>query len=283
MIDKLAIIGVGLIGGSLARALRRAQQVREVVGYGRSLANLEQAINLGIIDYAVASAPEAARDADVVVLAVPVGSMTGILGQIAPVLSDATVVTDVGSVKTAVIAGARAALGARFAAFVPGHPVAGTEQSGAAAALTDLFDGRRVVLTPEPDTNDGALARVRAMWTAAGAVVTEMTAAEHDRILAASSHLPHALAYVLVDMLVRMDDHRSIFDYAAGGFRDFTRIAASDPAMWRDIFRANASEIAALLRRYQDDLETLAQAIERDDAQWLFETLTRAKHARDRL
>lgn len=283
MIDKLAIIGVGLIGGSLARALRAAGQVGEVAGYGRTLANLDDATRLGIIDYATATPQDAVRGADVVVLAVPVGSMPQIFAQLAPVLSEPTVVTDVGSVKQAVVAAARATLGEKFAAFVPGHPLAGTEQTGAAASNGELFRGRRVVLTPEPETDATALAQVRAMWVATGADVRDMTASEHDRVVAASSHLPHALAYALVDMLVRMDDHRAIFDCAAGGFRDFTRIAASDPVMWRDIFLANATEVAALLRQYQDDLETLAQAIERGDAQWLIETLARARHTRQEL
>lgn len=283
MINKLAIIGVGLIGGSLARALRIAGHVGEVAGYGRSLANLDEAVRIGVIDYAAASAREAVRDADIVVLAVPVGSMPEMLGQVAPVLAEGSAITDVGSVKAAVVAAARAALDQRFPSFVPGHPLAGSERSGAAASLADLFHGRRVLLTPEPDTDTAALARVSAMWTAAGAVVSEMTAAEHDRVLAASSHLPHALAYALVDMLVRLDDHRSIFDCAAGGFRDVTRIASSDPTMWRDIFLANVTEMTTLLRQYQDELETLAQAIERRDEQWLLETLTRAKHARDKL
>ena len=283
MIERLGLIGVGLIGGSLAAALREADYVREVVGYGRSLANLEDATRLGLIDAALPSPEAVARTADMVVLAVPVGSISTSLAQIADSISPRTIVTDVGSVKLGVVDAAREILPANYRRFVGAHPIAGTERSGAVAARADLFRGRRVVLTPDADTDADAIAQVQAMWAATGAEVVQMPAADHDRILAASSHLPHALAYALVDMLVRMDEHREVFDCAAGGFRDFTRIAASDPTMWRDIFIANAEHVVALLRQYQDEIETLAQAIERGDTQWLVETLARAKHARDAL
>lgn len=281
MIARLGLIGVGLIGGSLAAALREADYVREVVGYGRSLSNLEDATRLGLIDAALPSPEAVARAADVVVVAVPVDSIATVLAQIAGVIGPTAILTDVGSVKRSVVDAAHEILPADYRRFVGGHPIAGTERSGAAAARADLFRGRRVVLTPDDTTDAEALARVQAMWVAAGADVVQMSVTDHDRILAASSHLPHALAYALVDMLVRMDEHRAIFDCAAGGFRDFTRIAASDPTMWRDIFLANADHVVALLRQYQDDIETLAQAIERGDTQWLVDTLTRAKHARD--
>lgn len=281
MIARLGLIGVGLIGGSLAAALREAEHVREVVGYGRSLSNLEDATRLGLIDAALPSPEAVARAADVVVIAAPVDSIGLVLAQIASSITPTTIVTDVGSVKRSVVDTAHEVLPADYRLFVGGHPIAGTERSGAAAARADLFRGRRVVLTPDDTTDAEAVARVQAMWAATGADVVQMSVADHDRILAASSHLPHALAYALVDMLVRMDEHRAIFDCAAGGFRDFTRIAASDPTMWRDIFLANADHVVALLRQYQDDIETLAQAIERGDTQWLVDTLARAKHARD--
>lgn len=283
MIARLCIIGVGLIGGSLARALRAADAVGEVVGYGRSLANLEDAVRLDIIDSAETNIAGAVRNADMVVVAVPIGAMPSVLADIRPALAPNAVVTDVGSVKVPVVDDARAALGDRFADFVPGHPIAGTERSGAAASIVDLFEQRRVVLTPEPETNVEALDRVRTMWAATGATVIDMSATEHDRILAASSHLPHALSYALVDMIVRMDEHRSIFDCSGGGFRDFTRIAASDPTMWRDICLANRKELLALLRQYQEDLDALSEAIERGDGQWLYETFGRAKRAREQL
>jgi prephenate dehydrogenase len=283
MINKLTIIGIGLIGGSLARALRDARYVREVTGYGRSVGNLQQAVELGVIDRVEVSLADAVRNADMIVLALPVGCMGEILEQLAPVLADHAVVTDVGSVKGSVVAEARAALKARFAHFVPGHPLAGTEQSGVAASQADLFHQRRVILTPEPETDPAALNDVRAMWEAAGAQVATLSVVDHDRILAASSHLPHMLAYCLMDLVVRHDDHRAILECAATGFRDTTRIAGSDPVMWRDICLANRDALAAVLRQYQEDLEALTAAIEKGDGPWLLETFARAKHTRDAL
>jgi len=282
MINKLCIVGVGLIGGSLARALRAGGHVTEIVGYGRSLSNLQLAAELGVIDYAEVSLAAAVRGADMVMLALPVGSMKDILAELAQLPFEG-VITDVGSTKGNVIAAARAALGKGFACFVPGHPLAGTEQSGVQASQADLFRGRRVILTPEKETDPAALARVRALWTATGAEVSEMPAAEHDRVLAASSHLPHLLAYALVDMIVRRDDHRAVFAAAAGGFRDFTRITASDPVMWRDICLANRAELLAALKTYRDDLGAFIEAIERNDAKWLEETFARACRARETL
>lgn len=281
MIDKLCIVGVGLIGGSLARALRAGGYVHEVTGYGRSIANLQLAVELGVIDRVEVSLADAARLADVIVLAVPVGGMAEILGQLAPLLTDQTVVTDVGSVKGAVVTAARAALGARFAHFVPGHPIAGMEQSGVAASVPELFRNRRVILTPGTETDASALARVRTMWEAAGAETIELSAEDHDRILAVSSHLPQMLATNLMDMVVRHDDHRAILDYAAGGFRDVTRIAGSDPVMWRDICLTNRDAMVAALRQYHADLRTLISAVEKGDGEWLLKTFARAKHARD--
>lgn len=283
MIERLCIIGVGLIGGSLARALRAKNVVREVVGYSRTLESLNEAVRLGVIDGAETSVASAARNADMIVVAVPIGSMREALAPLHDVLDPDAVVTDAGSTKVSVVYDARAVLGDRFPNFVPGHPVAGRERSGVAASLPDLYHNRRVILTPEPETDVDAIARVRAMWEAAGANVVTMTAAEHDRVLAASSHLPHALAYALVDMIVRMDEHRSVFDCAGGGFRDFTRIAASDPTMWRDILLANREEVLGLLQNYQADLSALSEAIERGDGRWLWDTFARAKRAREQL
>jgi len=283
MINRLTIVGIGLIGGSLARALRYNGYVREVIGYGRSVGSLQQAVELGVIDRAEVSLPDAVRAADMIVLAVPVGNMAEILETLGPVLPDDAVVTDVGSVKGSVISAARNALGSRFAHFVPGHPLAGTEQSGVAASLPDLFQRRRVILTPEPDTDTDALARVRAMWEAAGAEVATLTATDHDRLLAVSSHLPHMLAYCLVDMVVRHDDHRAILENSASGFSDTTRIAASDPVMWRDICLANRDALVVALRQYHDDLGAIVKAVEKGDGKWLCDTFTRAKHARAKL
>jgi prephenate dehydrogenase len=283
MINKLTIIGVGLIGGSLARALKAAGAVREIVGYGRSLGNLQLAVELGVVDHIAVKPADAVLESELVVIAVPVGNSGEILRQIAPALASGTIVTDVGSVKHSVIESARHALGGNFPDFVPGHPLAGTEQSGVGASVAELFRDRRVVLTPEPDTRAAATAQVTALWKAAGAEVVTMTADLHDRVLAASSHLPHALAYTLVDMLVRHDDHKAVFDCAAGGFRDFTRIAASDPVMWRDICLANRAALAPLLRQYQGELDELIRALDEADGEWLQDTFTRAKHARDAL
>lgn len=281
MINKLAIIGVGLIGGSLARALRESGGVREIVGYSRSLGTVQEAIRLGVIDRAEVSIADAALGADMVVVAVPVGSMLDVLAQLAPGLGERAVLTDVGGVKVSIVTAARPVLGAKFANFVPGHPLAGGERSGVQASTSDLFRGQRTILTPEPETDAGAVARVRAMWHAVGAEVAILSAQAHDEIVAASSHLPHLLAYTLVDMLVRMDNHRAIFENSAGGFRDFTRIASSDPAMWRDICLANGDVILTLARQFQADLKAVTEAIENGDDHALFEIFARAKRVRD--
>jgi prephenate dehydrogenase len=281
MIKKLAVIGVGLIGGSLARALREGGHVGEVVGFGRSLGNLQTATDLGVIDRAEVSVAETVRDADMIVMAVPVGSMKSIFLQLATSMMDGAVVTDVGSVKRSVVAMARTTLGARCAAFVPGHPIAGTEHTGVSASKGDLFEHHCIILTPEDDTDIAAVARVRAMWQAAGGNVVSMSAAEHDDVLAVCSHLPHVLAYALVDLLVRRDDHKTTFGLAAGGFRDFTRIASSDPTMWHDICLANRDALVKVLQDYQQNLDDLISAIDRRDGEWLMDTFTRAKRARD--
>ncbi len=281
MIKKLAVIGVGLIGGSLARALREGGHVGEVVGFGRSLGNLQTATDLGVIDRAEVSVAETVRDADMIVVAVPVGSMADIFLQLATSMMEGAVVTDVGSVKRSVVAMAKNALGARSAVFVPGHPIAGTEHSGVAASQVGLFERHRIILTPEDDTDAAAVARVRAMWQAAGGDVVSMTAADHDEVLAVCSHLPHVLAYALVDLLVRRDDHKTTFDFAAGGFRDFTRIASSDPTMWHDICLANRDALVKVLQDYQQNLDEVRNAIDSRDGEWLMDTFTRAKRARD--
>jgi prephenate dehydrogenase len=283
MIEKLAIIGVGLIGGSLARDLRALGLVREIVGYGRSVGNLQLAVELGVIDRAAVNARDAAMGADLIVIAVPVGSIGAVLHDIAPAIGATAVVTDVGSVKQSVIGAARAALGNRFASFVPGHPIAGTENSGVSASLEGLFRGRRVILTPTSATDTGAAAHVHGLWQAVGAQVVSMDPDEHDRILAASSHLPHMVAYALMDMLVRMDEHRAVFEYSAGGLNDTTRVAGSDGVMWRDIVLANREALLSVLRQYHDDIGEMIDAIERGDGQWLLETFQRARRGREML
>ncbi len=281
LIARLCVAGVGLMGGSLARALRAAGQVGEIVGWGRNPAHLERALALGVIDRFEQDAAAAAAGADMVVLAVPVGATGEVLARLQPGLSPEAVVTDVGSTKGSVVADVRRVLGGLPPWFVPGHPIAGTEQSGVEASVTGLFAGRRVILTPEPETAAAAVARVRAMWEAVGAQVVETSAAHHDAVLAATSHLPHMLAYALVDTLARMDDSAEIFEYAAGGFADFTRIASSNPAMWHDICLANREALVAVMDRFLDDLARLREAVAAGDSDFLRQTFERAKAARD--
>ena len=281
-IERLAIIGVGLIGGSLARALRAAGVVGEIVGCGRSLANLERARALGVVDHITHDPAEAVRGADMVFLAVPLGAMRGALAAMRDSLDPEAIITDGGSVKCSVIEDARAVFGAVPPRLVPGHPIAGTEHSGVEASFAELYRERRVILTPLPETDPDALARVTAMWQACGAEVTEMSVAHHDEVLAATSHLPHMLAFGLVDALARMRENDEIFRYAAGGFRDFTRIASSNPVMWRDICLANREALSAMLARFSIELTDLAESIRRADGEQLHEIFARARAARDR-
>jgi len=281
VIEKLAIIGTGLIGGSLARALRRADAVEEIVGYGRSLNNMKLAVESGVVDRAEVSLAKAVEGVDMVVLATPVAAMQETIAGLGPLVTEDMVITDVGSVKAPLIEAAYEAFDDLFGRFVPGHPIAGKECSGVRHADADLFDGNRVILCPESDTDDDAVDAVREMWDIVGADVIFMSARRHDAILAASSHLPHVLSYALVDNLVRRDEHREIFRFSAGGFRDFTRIAGSDPEMWRDICLANGKEILACLESYREDLGMLMDAIQSGDGDQLLETFERARHARD--
>ena len=282
MIERLCIIGVGLIGGSLARALRDAGACQEVVGAGRSVGNLQIAVDLGVIDHYETDLGQAVSGADMVVVCVPLGAMEGVFNAIKGQLSGQVVLTDVGSAKGNVIEAAQRAFGSVPDFFVPGHPIAGTEQSGVEASFPGLYNNRRVILTPLPNTSAHATGRVRDMWEAAGAQVVSMNPVHHDAVLAATSHLPHLLAYSLVDTLARLDDNDEVFEYAAGGFRDFTRIASSDPVMWRDICLANRDAILLMIEHYIDDLQVLREAIRNHDAQQLLDVFTAAKSARDR-
>jgi prephenate dehydrogenase len=282
VIERLAVIGVGLIGGSLARALRSANAVGEVIGSGRSLANLELARELGVIDDYSTDVAEAVAGADMVFIAVPLGSIAGVFERIRGHLSAQAVVTDGGSVKGSVIADAERVFGQVPSWLVPGHPIAGTERSGVAASFPELYQNRRVILTPVAETSTAAVSRVRAMWQQVGAEVTEMTVAHHDEVLAATSHLPHMLAFGLVDALSQMSSNDEIFRYAAGGFRDFTRIASSSPEMWRDICVANADALSAVLGRFGDEMNELANSIRAADAEALLAIFQRARAARER-
>lgn len=282
MINRLAIIGIGLIGGSLSLALKQAGSVKHVVGFSRKASTRSEAMSLGVIDSAVSSIADAIQNADIVVLAVPVGAIADALISIAPYVKDNMIITDVGSVKSQVVDAAKLALGDKFRQFVPGHPIAGTEKSGPSAAFAELYQEHRVVLTPTEQTDELAIKKVRNMWKAAGAEVSIMTAEHHDDVLAATSHLPHLLAFNLVDMLAEeSDDVAEVLRYAAGGFRDFSRIASSDPEMWRDISLTNSTAILSLLKKYQHQMSLLQQAIEQQDADYLIAVFERAKQARD--
>jgi prephenate dehydrogenase len=279
IINQLAIVGTGLIGGSFALALKHAGAVGEVLGVGRNAARLTVARELGLIDRAADWTQ--AGQADCILLAMPVGETASVLEHLAPHLKAGAIVTDAGSTKRDVVTAARVALGTRFADFVPGHPIAGSEQSGPAAARADLFQGRKVVLTPQADTRPAARATVQALWEAAGAQVETLDAALHDRVFAAVSHLPHLAAFALVDELAQRADGDAFFRFAASGFRDFTRIAGSSPEMWRDIALANREALLAELDAYLDALRTLRQAVSDGDAAGLLEIFSRARSARE--
>jgi prephenate dehydrogenase len=279
-IQKLVVIGVGLIGGSFALALKSAGGVRRVIGVGRSRANLDQAVASGAIDEAAADAGEAVAGADFVLVATPVGAMADVFARIAPELAPHAVVTDGGSTKASVIAAARPALGARVGQFVPAHPIAGSEESGAAAATASLYRDREVILTPLSENPRDAVARVRAAWQACGARVTEMGPAEHDAVLAAVSHLPHLLSYALVHELAGRADAAQLLAHAGAGLRDVTRLAASQPEVWRDICLANREPLLGELRRYQDALAQLGAMLEQADAAALERVFAAARAAR---
>lgn len=281
VINKLCIIGVGLIGGSLARALKKANAVGEVVGSGRDAAHLEKAKALGVIDRFETDISAAVKGCDMVVVAVPLGAMQSVFEKIAAVVTDDMVITDVGSAKESVVKAAQTAFKTIPNTFVPGHPIAGTEKSGVEASFSELYENRRVIITPLESSSSDAVLKVSSMWQACGANVVETTISHHDEVLAATSHLPHMLAFSLVDTLAKMDSKNEIFDFAAGGFRDFTRIASSDPDMWHDICLANSDALVEMINKFSDDLQLLSNAIENNDSTYLKETFSRAKQARD--
>lgn len=283
MIDKLAIIGVGLIGSSLSLALRQSESVGTVIGYGRNRENLRKGVELGVLDTIADSIEQAVTDADVVVVAVPLGAMQAVFAEMKSALSPNCVVTDVGSSKGSVVKAARAELGELIKRFVPGHPIAGNERSGVEAGFATLYQNRRVILTPLEETDVDATALITAMWQDCGAQVETLDVAHHDKVLAATSHLPHMLAYTLVHHLSNLNDHEEIFRYAAGGFRDFTRIASSDPVMWRDVCLANGDALLDLIEQYQQELDQVAAAIRARDADELLKLFGRAKSERDSL
>ena len=280
-VKSLAVIGVGLIGGSFALALRRAGMATKVVGFDRDRGSLETAAALGVIDTAAESVTEAVKGADLVVIAVPVRSVGPVLHDVALAMDADAVVTDVGSTKAEVVQVARDELRERFPRFVPGHPIAGREASGVEAAFVDLFRGARVVLTPQGETAADAIDVVRAAWEAVGARVTTADAAEHDRIFAAVSHLPHLLSFALVSEIASRDNAADLLGFAGGGFRDFTRIAASSPQMWRDIALQNRAALLAELDRYGARLAVFRELVEKGDGNGLERLMTEARNVRN--
>ncbi|WP_312264093.1 prephenate dehydrogenase [Rivihabitans pingtungensis] len=279
-IGKLVIIGVGLIGGSFALAMKRAGLVGQVVGVGRSLDNLNRAIELGVIDAASQDPAQAVAGADLVMVATPVGQMGRVFDAIAPVLPAHAIVTDAGSTKGDVAQLMRAHLPEHLAYCVPAHPIAGSDRSGAAAAQYGLFEQRRVVLTPLEATLPEAAEAVGQWWQASGARVFSMRADEHDAVFASVSHLPHLLAFAYVEMVANKTDAARCFDFAATGFKDFTRIAGSHPEMWRDISLANRDALLADLRAYQAGLAQLTQWVEAGDGAALEQMFQHAREAR---
>ncbi len=281
-IARLAVVGVGLIGGSLARALRAAGAVDEIVGCGRGKENLDRAVALGVIDRYSHDIGKAVAGADMVFLAVPLGAMRSAFEAMRGRLEEKAVVTDGGSAKASVLRDIESVYGLVPGWFVPGHPIAGTENNGVEASFASLYQDRRVILTPLAETSAEAVDRVSAMWRICGAEVSRMSVEHHDEVLAATSHLPHMLAFGLVDLLARMKENDEIFRYAAGGFRDFTRIASSNPVMWRDICLGNREALSEMLAAFAGEMADLAVTIRSGDGEHLLEIFQRAKAARDR-
>jgi prephenate dehydrogenase len=280
VLNKITIFGVGLIGGSFALALKRAGAVRQITGVGRSANSLARAKELGIIDVISASPADAVRDADLVLIAAPVAQTEAILASIRPHLQADTVVTDAGSTKSDVVAAARKALGDRIAQFIPGHPIAGRESNGPDAAIADLYTGKKVVLAPLPENAASHIERVAEAWRCCGAVIHMLTPQEHDRVFAAVSHLPHLLAYALVDDIAKKPHADLLFQYAASGFRDFTRIAGSSPEMWRDISLANQQALLQELDAYVAQLVRLRGMLAEADGKSIEAVYANAQHAR---
>jgi cyclohexadieny/prephenate dehydrogenase len=279
--ERVAFIGIGLIGSSLARVLRRDRLAGEIVACARQAATRQKALELGIADRVTDNAAEAVRDADLVVLATPLSAYAAIGAEIAPALRPGAIVTDVGSVKQAVIRDLRPSLPANVH-FIPGHPVAGTEHSGPEAGFAELFRDRWCILTPLPGTDPAALARLTALWEQAGMRIVTMDPEHHDKVLAMTSHLPHVIAYTIVGTATDLEDSlkSEVIKFSAGGFRDFTRIAGSDPVMWRDIFLNNREAVLEMLQRFSEDLTALQRAIRWGEGDKLEELFSRTRAIR---
>jgi cyclohexadieny/prephenate dehydrogenase len=281
MFEKVAFIGIGLIGSSMARRMSADGLVREIVCCARSQDTRQKALDLGLVSQAVENPAAAVYGADLVVIATPIGSYSTVAEAIAPALKSGAIVTDVGSVKQSVVDTLAAHL-PNMACFVPGHPIAGTEHSGPEAGFPELFEGRWTILTPTEDTDATALERVSALWRAMGAMVDHMAPAHHDMVLAITSHLPHLIAYTIVGTATDLEDdlRQEVIKYSASGFRDFTRIAASDPVMWRDIFLNNKDATLDILQRFTEDLTALQRAIRRGEGQALEDLFARTRKIR---
>jgi len=277
---KVAIFGVGLIGGSFALALKKAGAAQRIVGVGRSAASLARAKELGIIDEVCVSAAEAVNDCELALIAAPVAQTEAILASMEPHLQADTVVTDAGSTKTDVVAAARRALGGKIAQFVPGHPIAGREKNGPEAAIADLYVGKKVVITALPENAPQHVARVADAWKRCGALIHELPPEKHDRVFAAVSHLPHLLAYALVDDIANKPHADLLFQYAASGFRDFTRIAGSSPEMWRDISLANQAALLEELDSYIAQLMQMRAMLATGDGAGIEAIYANARNAR---
>ena len=280
MLKKIVIFGVGLIGGSFALALRKAGAVEQIVGVGRTQASLLRAKELGIIDVISTSIEESLQDADLVLLSVPVAQTEATLAAIKPYLQKKTVVTDAGSIKGEVVLAARRALGDKIGQFVPGHPIAGLESTGPDAAITGLYIGKKVVLTPLPENSAEQVAVVEKAWQQCGAIIHQLTAENHDAVFAAVSHLPHLLAYALVDDIANKPHADLLFQYAASGFRDFTRIAGSSPEMWRDISLTNQHAILTELDAYIAQLSRFRSQLAAGDGDAMYAMFSNAQRAR---
>jgi len=281
MIKKLTIFGVGLIGGSLALALKKAGVVGQIVGCSRDKFHLQQAVDLGVIDDFELDSELAAAGADVIFLSVPMRAMETVMQSFKSAVGPDTIITDGGSSKASIVAAAKNVFGEVPANLVPGHPIAGREKSGVSAAIDDLYVDHKVILTPLAHTESSAVQRVKTMWETVGAHVETLEVEQHDRVLAATSHLPHVVAYAMVETLSKTNFVDEIFHYAAGGFRDLSRIASSDPTMWRDICLENKTAILEMVDAYQRTLDAIKTQIETDDAEGLFEIFNHAKKTRD--
>jgi len=281
LFERVAIVGVGLIGSSLARVIRRDRLARTVVGCARSESTRAKVMELGIADAVEADPGRAAAGADLVVIATPLSTYAALGAAIGPHLKPGAILTDVGSTKTSVIRDLKPHLPAE-AHLVPGHPVAGTEHSGPEAGFAELFRGRWCILTPEAGTDRAAVDRVAALWRAAGMHIELMDPAHHDMVLAITSHVPHLVAYTIVGTATDLESHikSEVIKFAAGGFRDFTRIAASDPVMWRDVFMNNREAVLEMLGRLSEDIASMQKAIRWGDGQALEDLFTRARAIR---